>query len=825
MSSTPHTSDAPDTGRPLLFAPPDANGVEGCTGLPMATPASTVTQPQPQDSAMEDSQSPVDQQLNATAETLEPGIKPEGDFESDTESATSDNDDSDYVDDEVSDSDSNDLLSPSNDSLSKQRDEVSLNIEAHLKELEVEKGKLVFLSQFTCLLEHQEERLEFLESEIYKEKEEQAALNTPTIEKPKRRRPIKNVREYFARKHGDEDKRAAKNANKKRKGSAKGGVRKKRKTTAKNNTIDEKGSAQKMDRIFDSTNDIEGAIAENSAPVMPGVHATTKKELLDHFKSSIPEGSDVRRVKTQARDLEEAWKMFGPRTITAAGDRCFMKGMNFGLLDYQLMALGWMMSREFGRTLLHGGILADAPGLGKAVTSLATIIGNPPDDDPDNTFCNATIIVVPNKDIVDQWYQEVRKHCQPPFSKWVMKYSRSRDTPLEQVEDQLIVITTYHTITQELPKKAVIKNNGTRVKLACCMLKGKYHWALTGTPLSNNLEEMFPYLQFTGCKFTRNIRDFKNKYIGEENNDNLETLISMIMLRRTNQDTFLGHKVLPLPKAHAHDIKVSLSVKETAIYDVIHWYYERIIGTMKRKLKNGGDSNLTQKIEKVKLARQLRLRQVTSHPFTIEKIIQEKLRGDGIVGIQREHNKAKGILPIVESLKDGDKGSHGLARFNLGMEHLEALEDEAFGGNLDMDDLLKLALNEVKIRGIACGLCKKAKPPVKPVRSANCEHLFCESCLIKALSHDKGGRLKTDVECPKDKCDAKLEFGERVDTLVDVQDRVKDDRHFTEPGRDINNARPLRKPCENGFFIASSLESSSITPSLKITTAMAVCAQ
>ncbi|KAL6912815.1 hypothetical protein FSST1_010575 [Fusarium sambucinum] len=866
MSTTPHTSDAPDTGQPTIPASLDTDGAEGCTDLTMATPASTLSQPQPQDSAMEDSQSLVDQQLSATAKTLEPGIKPEGDFESDTEPATSDNDDSDYVDDEASDSDSNNLLSPSNDSQSKQRDEQCRNIEANLKELEVEKGNLVFLSKFTCLLEHQEKRLEFIESVISKEKRELAALNTPTIEEPKRRRPIKNVREYFARKHGDEDKRAAKNANKKRKGSANGGVRKKRKTTAKKNTIDGKGSSQKMNRIFDNTNDIEGVIAENSAPIMPEVHATTKKELLNHFKSSIPEGSDVRRVKTQARDLEEAWKMFGPRTITAAGDRCLMKGMNFGLLDYQLMALGWMMSREFGRTLPHGGILADAPGLGKTVTSLATIIGNPPYDDPDKTFCNATIIVVPNKDIVDQWYQEVRKHCQPPFSKWVMKYSRSRDTPLEQVEDQLIVITTYHTITQELPKKAVvdrlkkehgddtdsfkealskkldgllninfrrvildeahqIKNNGTRVKLACCMLKGKYHWALTGTPLSNNLEEMFPYLQFTGCKFTRNIRDFKNKYIGEENNNNLETLISMIMLRRTNQDTFLGHKVLPLPKAHAHDIKVSLSVKETAIYDVIHCYYERIIGAMKRKLKNGGDSNLTQKIEKVKLARQLRLRQVTSHPFTIEKIIQEKLREDDIVGIQREHNKAKGILPIVESLKDGDKGSHGLSRFNPGMEHLEALEDEAFGGNLDMDDLLKLALNEAKIRGIACSLCKKAKPPVKPVRSANCEHLFCESCLIKAVSRDKGGRLKTDVECPKDKCNAKLEFGERVDTLVDVQDRVKEDRHFTEPGRDINNARPLRKPCENGFFIASSLESSSITPSSKITTAMAVCAQ
>jgi len=42
--------------------------------------------------------------------------------------------------------------------------------------------------------------------------------------------------------------------------------------------------------------------------------------------------------------------MFGLRNITAVGDRCLIKGMNFGPPDYQLTAVGRMMFRECGRT-------------------------------------------------------------------------------------------------------------------------------------------------------------------------------------------------------------------------------------------------------------------------------------------------------------------------------------------------------------------------------------------------------------------------------------------------------------------------------------------
>lgn len=371
------------------------------------------------------------------------GVKAEDFSVSDTESETSDKDDSDYIEDEITDSDTEDLATTENKRSQSNRvsDQASHNIQAVLSALEDQKEEIVKIDEMYGIGEPGQKKLELLEKEITDARDAQKALKTSKGKPAKRRPPVKNVREYFARKHQDEDKQAARKEKKKRKGSAKGGVRKKRKTTAtqKVNGTGAHAVLQHKDRIFDSLNGIESVIAENSAPIMPGVNATTKKELMDHFKNSIPEGCDNRHTKTQRRDLEEAWKMFGFKSITAVGDRCLMKDMKFGLLDYQLVAVRYWMFRELGRTVPHGGILADAPGLGKTVISLAAIVGNPPYGELDKAFAKTTIVVVPNKDIVEQWYQEVMKHLQDPYSSYVLRYARSLGFTLAQIKSNWIV--------------------------------------------------------------------------------------------------------------------------------------------------------------------------------------------------------------------------------------------------------------------------------------------------------------------------------------------------------------------------------------------------
>lgn len=84
-----------------------------------------------------------------------------------------------------------------------------------------------------------------------------------------------------------------------------------------------------------------------------------------------------------------------------------------------------------------------------------------------------------------------------------------------------------------------------------------------------------------------------------------------------------------------------------------------------------------------------------------------------------------------------------------------------------------------------------------------------------------------DGEPTKVPCAAKLAYGDDMKTLVQLQIDAKNDPDFTEPGRDINNARPTRKPEDNGFFIATSYKTTSfpLPPSSKLTVAMAVVTQ
>lgn len=103
-----------------------------------------------------------------------------------------------------------------------------------------------------------------------------------------------------------------------------------------------------------------------------------------------------------------------------------------------------MVSRELASTDPKGGILADAMGLGKTVTTLACIVGNPPEPGPKNRP-KATLVVVPAS-LLKQWEDEVEKHVKPEYLSKVQIYKKSSKLKLRVVQDCDIVITTYAEI-------------------------------------------------------------------------------------------------------------------------------------------------------------------------------------------------------------------------------------------------------------------------------------------------------------------------------------------------------------------------------------------
>lgn len=111
-----------------------------------------------------------------------------------------------------------------------------------------------------------------------------------------------------------------------------------------------------------------------------------------------------------------------------------------------------------------------------------------------------------------------------------------------------------------------IKNRGSKISKACCALKAEYHWALSGTPITNSPSEIFPYFSFLRHPDATSYDSFHKKFFTSdgENKDGcrpeLSLELSQFMIRRVHQDTFLGRPILSLPKCESRTILIYVSL-------------------------------------------------------------------------------------------------------------------------------------------------------------------------------------------------------------------------------------------------------------------------
>ncbi|GJN80333.1 hypothetical protein PLIIFM63780_003859 [Purpureocillium lilacinum] len=290
-------------------------------------------------------------------------------------------------------------------------------------------------------------------------------------------------------------------------------------------------------------------------------------------------------------------------------------------------------------------------------------------------FWRTTLVVVPNQATAMQWKNEVERHVKPS-SQWRggMVYNAKETIPIRLMKKMAVIITTYSELRAQYPKAETVKeleryyagNDGalaselerkkgfmfqvnwyrvvldeahaiknltSRSTMVCCELKSKYRWALSGTPLSNSVEEFYPYLKFLRCNFTDSLFSFKKTYMkGDGANDNFETLVSMIMYRRTLKDTFLGCQLLELPESSISDVWVPLSKQEMILgREIVDYFNAKIyaIRAARKKVKRERDSPEDRAKAKeethLQYAKFTRLRQAASHAFNLDNFLREKL--------------------------------------------------------------------------------------------------------------------------------------------------------------------------------------------------------
>ncbi|KAG6808214.1 hypothetical protein H0H92_005005 [Tricholoma furcatifolium] len=148
-----------------------------------------------------------------------------------------------------------------------------------------------------------------------------------------------------------------------------------------------------------------------------------------------------------------------------------------------------------------------------------------------------------------------------------------------------------------------IKNKKTKGAKACCKLKAKFRWFLTGTPMQNNVNKLYSLLKFLRIKPYNNLQKFNEDIaqpvkIGRGASravKRLQVILEQIMLRR-QKDQQLNRKVL-----------IELS-EHTAFYTALENKMEGVI----EKLMGNCQSNYMSVLLLL-----LQLRQACDHPMLV----------------------------------------------------------------------------------------------------------------------------------------------------------------------------------------------------------------
>ncbi|KAF5902020.1 transcription termination factor 2 isoform X2, partial [Clarias magur] len=410
----------------------------------------------------------------------------------------------------------------------------------------------------------------------------------------------------------------------------------------------------------------------------------------------------VRNATTEAIDHLHHSLESCPSTDTEAQDP---KGIKVQLLPHQRRALAWLLWRETQKPC--GGILADDMGLGKTLTMIALMLSQKKKEEKDTKLegwisktdstlvaSRGTLIICPAS-LVHHWKKEIEKHVKSSRLSVYLYHGPNRQRSASILAEHDVVITTYTLVSKEIPVQKEdaekpsqdsepvgselppllrvawarvvldeahnVKNPKVQTSMAVCKLRAKARWAVTGTPIQNNLLDMYSLLKFLRCspfdeyKLWKAQVDNGSKRGGER----LNILTRSLLLRRTkDQLDSTGKPLVALPDRSCQVHRVKLSQDEQSVYDVVfaqsrstlQSYLKRHEG---KDSKQGHGGNPFEKVaqefgmsqrDSVSSSQQpqvsstihilsllLRLRQCCCHLSLLKKTLdQSELQGDGI---------------------------------------------------------------------------------------------------------------------------------------------------------------------------------------------------
>ncbi|XP_024984826.1 DNA repair protein RAD5A isoform X1 [Cynara cardunculus var. scolymus] len=393
--------------------------------------------------------------------------------------------------------------------------------------------------------------------------------------------------------------------------------------------------------------------------------------------------------------------------------------------------------------MARGGILADAMGLGKTIMTISLLLAHTERGGALGRYANSqacsesnevgngsnqtssspkkpskfsgfdklrkqkqaligggNLIICPMT-LIGQWKAEIETHAEPGSLSIYVHYGQSRPKDAKILAQSDVVLTTYGVVASEfssenaeehgglysvrwfrvvLDEAHTIKSSKSQISMAAATLVADRRWCLTGTPIQNNLEDIYSLLRFLRIE-PWGSWTWWNKLIqkpfedGDARGLNLvQNILRPIMLRRTKFSTDReGRPILILPPAEMQVIYCEQTEAEKDFYDAL---FKRSKVKFDQFVEQGRVLHNYASI----LELLLRLRQCCDHPFLVmsrgdtqefsdlDKLAKRFLKGGKDTMEEGKEMPSRAyIQEVVEELRKGEQGECPIC--------LEAFED------------------------------------------------------------------------------------------------------------------------------------------------------
>ncbi len=285
--------------------------------------------------------------------------------------------------------------------------------------------------------------------------------------------------------------------------------------------------------------------------------------------------------------------------------------------QYQLAGYEWFY---FLQKYNFGGCLADDMGLGKTVQTVALLL-----NEKENGR-KPSIVIVPAS-LLFNWEREARQFA-PSLLVMLFHGPERHKYGSAEMKCADLVLTTYGTAMRDInmlklvpfnyviiDEAQAIKNPASRVGKSLKELNARHRLALSGTPVENNLSELWSIFSFLNPGMLGSYRHFSQNFAKPVEKDGqpeaaqvLQKMLFPFILRRTKQQV-----ATDLPPKTESVIYTEMLPRQRTIYQITRDTYR---GRIMQSIESiGVEKSGLQILEGL-----LRLRQICCHPALMDPV-------------------------------------------------------------------------------------------------------------------------------------------------------------------------------------------------------------